>query len=99
VEPSLLRALVLGPGLLAQGLQDGGDGGGALGGQVAPDHPGAAERGADLCNAAPRVEATGAPNSRRHERLARLGSFAHLGTEKSAQSRTWDVGPQGRRWR
>jgi len=37
-------AEVLGAAPFAEGLEDGGDGGGALGGQVAPEPPGAAHR-------------------------------------------------------
>jgi hypothetical protein len=48
VEPLGLGAVVLRSRLLAQGFQHGADRGGALGGEVAADHPGVAEGGAEL---------------------------------------------------
>ena len=48
VEPLPLGAGILGPGLLAEGLQHGLDGGGAFRGQVPADDAGALERGAGL---------------------------------------------------
>jgi hypothetical protein len=48
VEPLSFGAVVSLAGLVAEGLQDGADGGGALGGEVAADHPGVAERGAEM---------------------------------------------------
>ena len=48
VEPLLPGPAVLGAVLLAERLKDRGDRGGALGGQVAPDHSRPAERGAHL---------------------------------------------------
>ena len=56
VEPLVLAPVVLRAALLAERLEDGGHGCGALGGQVAPDHARAAERGAQLEVAVPEVE-------------------------------------------
>jgi hypothetical protein len=56
VEPLRLAPVVLGPAPLAERLQDGSDRRGALGGQVATDHAGAAKRQAEFQVAVAEIE-------------------------------------------
>jgi hypothetical protein len=56
VEPLPLVPVILGPALLAERLHDRGHRGGALGGQVAPDHARAAERQAEPHEAVAEIE-------------------------------------------